>query len=339
MEASVPVALGTRPRAARPYTLLHLTHEAGGCEPLEDALRRIQRDVEPHLKHKLWTLGQPTTVISMTSLRKFIPSWATIWQQIQYNKIQECLMFKQAGILTPKFKSVSKGIEPDLSEFGEYVIVKPARGGCGAFVRVMRRNKVRWRPVEVDRVKSGINDALIVQEYIHTGPWPVSYRVGTVFGEPIYALHIKAGRMREPFNDALGLSPKFFEGRTIVASSKGCTMDGNVPEDVIEFARRIHRVFPTIPLLGIDIVREHRTGKLYALEVNSSGWTFHLANEKKERIQNEFGLDLLKQFGGARAIARGIYNRLFWKNQEQEIFSSGFKVEKVERGLEEVLTK
>ena len=296
-------------------------------------------DIEPKLKHRLWTLGRPTKVVSLVLLRRFMPDWAEIWQQIKYDKIQESSMFEQAGIPTPKFKPLYMDAEPDLSEFGEYVVVKPARGGCGAFVRVMRRNKVYWRPVAVNRVKSGINNALIVQEYIHTGPWPVSYRVGTIFGEPIYALHIKADRMREPFNDNVGLSPKFFEGKTVVASSKGCTMDGDVPEDVMEFARRIHWIFPTIPLLGIDIVREHHTGKLYALEVNSGGWTFHLANEKKERIQNEFGLDLLKQFGGAKAIARGIYNRLFWKNEEQEISTPGFEIEKAETELQGALAK
>ena len=297
---------------------------------------RVVWDVEPHLKHRLWTLGQRTAIVSMVPLRKFIPSWATIWQQTLHDKIQECSIFQRAGIPTPKFKPLYKNMQPDLSEFGEYVVVKPARGGCGAFVRVMRQSRVRWEPITVERTKSGINEAFIVQEYIHTGPWPASYRVGTVFGEPIYALYIEASRAREPFNEDVQLSSEFFKGKTIVASSKGCTMNGNVPEDVLEFARHIHTLFPTIPLLGIDIVREYKTGKLYAIEVNSGGWTFHLANDKKDRIGNEFGLDLCAQFGGAQAIARGILRRLLRENKKENIEQSEVKAFAKNKVLEEV---
>lgn len=87
-------------------------------------------------------------------------------------------------------------------------------------------------------------------------------------------------------------------------------MDTNLPKRIIEFAERIHRAFPTIPLLGSDIVEEVGTGILYALEVNAIGWTFHLTSPRRERIKREFGIDLCEQFGGAEAVARGLIRRL-----------------------------
>ncbi len=268
-------------------------------------------DLEPRFKHRLWTLGRRTVVVSMTPIKNFTPQWATLWQQVKCDKIYEAFLLEQAGIPTPRQRALYRGVETDLSEFDDYVVVKPARGGCGAFVRVMRRAKARWRPIAVDIVKSGVNEALIAQDYIHTGPWPTSYRVGTVFGEPIYALRIVADRSRKPIDPEKGDWADAFAGSTIVASSKGCTMSTDVPEDVLQFARRVHRAFPTIPLLGTDILREHNTGKLYALEVNPTGSTLHFDNEKSARLKSEFGIDLYAQFGGAKAIARGIYRRLF----------------------------
>ena len=190
----------------------------------------------------------------------------------------------------------------------------PCPEQVGALVRIMRRDKVRWRPLEVQSL-GRVSSALIVQQYVHTGPWPVSYRVGTVFAEPLYALRITADHTRQPiaYDPACGTGA--FDGRTIVASSRGCRMDTDVPDDVVALATRAHAVFPTIPLLGTDIVREEATGQLYVLEVNASGWTFHLANERSDRIKREFGIDLSAQFGGAAAMTRGIYRRLCASNE------------------------
>jgi hypothetical protein len=72
----------------------------------------------------------------------------------------------------------------------------------------------------------------------------------------------------------------------------------------------VHQAFPTIPLLGVDILRDCDTGQLYVIEVNARGWTFHLSSDNYHRILSETGLDLRLQFGGAAAIARGIARRL-----------------------------
>ena len=265
-------------------------------------------DFKPQLKHKLWALGRPTTVISLRKIKNFIPNWAAVIQQVYYDKIEELRKLESAGLPVPKWRPLLETEEPDLSDFEDFVVVKPAAGACGALVRIMRRNRVCWRRLEVEKLRAS-NTALIVQEYIHTGPWPTSYRVATVFGEPIYALAITADRKRPPFDTSKNCS-QFFDRRTIVASSKGCVMTGQVPADVLQLGIEAHKAFPDEPFLAVDIVRDHTTGKLFFLEANTSGWSFILTNETAKRIEKEFSINLMQQFNAPKAIARGIYKYL-----------------------------
>lgn len=305
--------------------LLLVTHEyANQHEILPEVLKQFREinrqngkayraglvhDWHPNWKHKLWSLGQPTVVVSMEQVMKFKPEWATVWNQVPCDKAWEYEMLGRADLPLPKWVAIREGETPDLSGFSDFVVTKPARSGGGALVRIMRRNRVRWQPSEIRKFKWS-SDALIVQEYIHTGPWPTSYRVGSVFGEPVYAWRVMAERSRRPFDSEAKRDSHFFDGRTIVSSSKGCTFDENVPHDVLELAKRVHTAFPTVPILGIDIVREFQTGTLYTIEVNAMGDVFHLTSDTGRKIAREFNLDLMGQFGGASAIARGIYRRL-----------------------------
>ena len=149
-----------------------------------------------------------------------------------------------------------------------------------------------------------------MQEYIHTGPWPVSYRNATVFGEPMYGWRIVADRSRAPFEDQ-DRDSNFFAGRTIVSSGRGCTFDWEIPEDIFKFARQVHNLaFPHVPILAIDIIQDHETQKLYALEANTAGLNILITPTNGARIKRDFGLDLFHQFGGISAIARGIFGRI-----------------------------
>ncbi len=270
---------------------------------------RIGHDVDPGPKHWLWSLGIETKVISMLPLKKFLPKWAEIWQQKHYDKIQEYELLERAGIPVPKWVPVYKGQNPNLSKLGEYVVVKPSLGGRGAFVRVMRRDRVSYRPIATDAMAGKVSPALIAQDYIHTGAWPINYRVGTVFGEPIYMFRSMAEANRLPFFGS-SFDANFFAGRSIVATAQGCSRDGEIPEDVIDLAKQAHQAFPDVPLLGVDIVRDIMTKQLFVLEVNACGRTYQLAREESERNLNHFGLDLYGQFGGIQAVVRGIYRKL-----------------------------
>jgi hypothetical protein len=50
----------------------------------------------------------------------------------------------------------------------------------------------------------------------------------------------------------------------------------------MSFASSLHNVFPSIPLLGCDILKEQGTGNLYALEVNAGGNVWHLSSPRTQ---------------------------------------------------------
>jgi hypothetical protein len=277
---------------------------------------RLVHDVKPSLKHMLWSLGKSSAVISFRPIDKFKPNWAQVWQQEWITKAEEYKRMEAFGIPVPKWVLVTKDHMPDLSEFSDFVVVKPASGAFGAMVRVLKKIRVQWQSFEIKK-NNTVSDQMIVQEFIHTGPWPSTYRVGTCFGEPYYTWRVTADKSREPF-DETQTGKEFFTGKTIVSTSKGCVKDKEVPEEVLEFAKNVHRAFPNIPLLGIDIVRDYKTGKLYVIEVNASGGHFHLTTDLHRSTMDEFGFNLREQFGGVKAVARGIYNRLKSSNMGQE---------------------
>ena len=211
------------------------------------------------------------------------------------------------SIPIPPWALVTEGQQPDLRAFGPYVVVKPDRGGLGAEVKIMRRGRVRWRQVAT---QAGVSEALIVQAFIYTGPWPVSYRVSTLFGQALYCIQNEASHTRTPLS-----GPQAFgrllddKGVSIVSTSKGCTMALCYDEEVIRFAERAHDAFPEIPLLGLDIVREQPGGELHVLEVNPGGAGWHFAYPRGLRAQREFGFSFERQFDGLRKAARILAER------------------------------
>jgi hypothetical protein len=59
--------------------------------------------------------------------------------------------------------------------------------------------------------------------------------------------------------------------------------------DVLALAPRVGAAFLTIPLLGIDVIREERTGKLFILEVNPGGNVWHFSSRALAEIRQELG--------------------------------------------------
>ncbi len=52
------------------------------------------------------------------------------------------------------------------------------------------------------------------------------------------------------------------------------------------------------------MVRSASDGRLYLLEVNSLGYTWHFSSPTGRRLQESFGIDLEAQFDGRQKAAR-----------------------------------
>jgi glutathione synthase/RimK-type ligase-like ATP-grasp enzyme len=196
---------------------------------------------------------------------------------------------------------VLPGKRAELDEFGDYVVTKPDFGARGADVRIERRAVVTWtapRTVLAEQFGGPFNPRL-AQELVYTGPWPQSYRVATLFGHALWAIHIQASQARAPLPDRTA-----FHGQSVVSSGHGCRIGLAHDQAVVALAERAHTAFSHVPVLGVDILRDADTGELFVIELNSLGYSWHFTSESGLKFQRDFAFDLSSQFDGRRKAAR-----------------------------------
>jgi hypothetical protein len=211
-----------------------------------------------------------------------------------HSKSEEYVALEKAGIPVPKWSLLSEDHFPDLSAFDDYIVKKPDNGGRGAEVKIVRKSRVKWKPVTTR--SAGTNSALILQRFIYTGPRPVCYRVNTLFGKVLYSTRHEVRDDRPAWT---GPGDTEFSGRSIVASAQSSKVELNYEEDIIRFGEWAHSAFAEIPLLGFDIVREVPSGNLFVLEANAIGyvWNFYTGQGAS------YGFSAEQQFDGVRKAA------------------------------------
>src|SRR5262249_53586053 len=93
-----------------------------------------------------------------------------------------------------------------------------------------------------------------------------------------------------------------------------------IDEDAIRLAGAVHKAFGSIPILGMDILRDHITGELYVLETNPGGNTWIFSSELGVGTRTSIGaaiavggdadargrLALIEQFGAFDIVARDL---------------------------------
>lgn len=264
----------------------------------------VQVRVVPDTKADLgleWNL--PTLVVSFAPLERMRPVRGHVLQGRHFPKSTEYRRLEGLGLPVPRWAQLNPNAHVSLGGFGPYVVTKPDFGARGADVRIRRTSRVVWLPprTQLARELGGRFNPTLVQEFIHTGPWPVSVRVTTLLGEVLWATRIEASHELPALLDPASFSSG---GYTIVSSGHGCRFSLCFDEDVLALARQVHTAFPDVPLLGVDILRQMGSGALYVIEANSLGFTWHFSSERGVNMQREFGLDLDAQFGGRRRAAQ-----------------------------------
>jgi hypothetical protein len=252
-----------------------------------------------------WFMLRPTVSIELMDARRRprIFRGVRLRHSAHYDKIQEYRKLDAHDLPVPKWTEIRPDTALDPAAWGPYVVVKPSRGKRGAFVRIARAGRVRFRPMsEYPEDHPGRRAPMLAQRFIYTGQWPTSYRVCTYFGEPLCLLRYDGKRDQASLDRPDGFKASG-GGLSIVASAMGSTITLPDDRDILDLARRVHAVFPRIPSLGLDIVREHGTGELYVLETNPEGLAWMFTNSAGREIQSEFGLDFYAQFGALDLIA------------------------------------
>jgi amino acid adenylation domain-containing protein len=242
--------------------------------------------------------NRPTMTFSPAATRHRTPELGRVFCGYPLSKSEEYKALEKAGVPVPRWVVVTEEKTPDLSAFDEYVVRKPDYGGMSAEVLIVKKDRVKWKPITTRA--AGTSHSMIVQQFIYTGAQPAAHRVNTLFGRVLYSMKHMANEDRPALSSVAELPAAVTQkGFSISASARGGSNELSFDEDVIRLAERAHAAFPDIPLLGFDIIREVPSGKLYVLEANAIGyvWNFH------SRQAANYGFSFEEQFDGARKAA------------------------------------
>ena len=67
---------------------------------------------------------------------------------------------------------------------------------------------------------------------------------------------------------------------------------------------RVHSVFPTLPILGCDVLRRSSDGQLFALEINGGGNCWHFSSYAEKHRARLGGREaMVAQFGAWKVAA------------------------------------
>jgi hypothetical protein len=149
---------------------------------------------------------------------------------------------------------------------------------------------------------------MLVQSFVFTGEWPTSYRVVTVFGEPVLCR-----RQTTRKGDPLRHRWDFRSGRgTIVSNTKAMTVDLSYDQEVLDFAGEAHRAaFPDTPMLQADIGRDVDTGKLFVFESHPWHPAWPFSSDTAISIQADNKIDYESQFEPMARIGRVLARETF----------------------------
>jgi len=248
---------------------------------------------------------RPTLTVSFGDLGTFIPLRGRIFENKSIPKLEQYSRFKAAGVNVPRTERFALGRRYDPAKWGEFVLLKPesldltSHGEGVHLIRTETLSRLRREDFPADSVAR--TAPMLIQPFIDTGKNPQKYRVLTLFGQALYAQHTVLQTERPDLAEPDSL---LMSATVATAAGERLYYHGDYPE-VVEFARAMARVFPEIPLLGCDILQDAGSGRLYALEINAGGNTWHFSSpmwrERREKYP-EVARQMKEQFGAwARA--------------------------------------
>jgi glutathione synthase/RimK-type ligase-like ATP-grasp enzyme len=233
-------------------------------------------------------------------------------------KFEQVRRMAAAGVRVPRTMIIGKDMPPlDPARWGEFVIVKPTdikTSSNGDGIQLMRTGRVRYiAPEDYPEGHPGRFGPMVVQQYIDTGPGVSTYRVLTLFGQPLYSEYI--------YGTGTGIdyaaSDEVIEQSPIaIQNIEGRSREFRYDADVIALARAAHAAIPEIPLKGVDVLRDHRTGLHYCIEVNPNcnAWIFSSKIGEAQRLAQgpaytQARKDQLDAFGTAAQVLAAVTRR------------------------------
>lgn len=243
--------------------------------------------------------AKPSLLFSFADIRLNAPVRGAQLISHSLTKLEEIALVSAAGFAVPETRLITPETRLDEVEWGPFTVIKPNRGIPGRGVQLVRTRNVRWTDTAVlSKDNPHHRQQLLAQRFVGTGPFITSYRVMTVLGKPIYCVTSKAldkpSRFHTSDTTELDVSAANDMTRKMTLSSDS---------EVIDLATSLHAALPHLPVMGVDIIREEDTGRLFILEFNSHGLVWHLSSKLGFRQQRENGVDFYGQFNALGTIA------------------------------------
>lgn len=266
------------------------------------------------------TLGigwdRPTVTVGFgVDLGRLAPLRGAVFQNRPIGKVDQYMRFRAAGIAAPRTGELRPGQRFSSEGWSDFVVVKPlplSLTSKGSSAHLFRASALaRLDPAALPRDHMLRTTPVLVQDFVDTGLHPSKWRVLTLFGDPLYASFSRSVLPRADLDapDA-EIEASAIEPRTeanVQADTDGARDRLIADPEVLEFARRIHEIFPRVPLLGIDILRREGDGTLFALEVNAGGNVWHFSSyAEKHRARLGGKQAMIDQFGAWRVAARAL---------------------------------
>jgi hypothetical protein len=265
-----------------------IAHRIGAIDP-----RIAVTAIGPHTKTVMQDADWQLPTLTVAFLAKFEADIrrGPVLMNRQIHKPGQHRIFTDAGLPSPPMAFFFPGLKLDPFLFGEFVVLKPIDPNFGSYgrgVQLYRRRRIEtmgWQDFPREHFIHRDHKGFIVQRFIDIGPMIPLYRVLTLFGEPLYCW---LAREKVPRPPIAGTDAEIENLRITNAGGFRERVRCN-DEDVLELGRRVGHAFPDTPLLGMDILREERTGKLFVLECNPGGNTWHFSSRATASLRRQMG--------------------------------------------------
>lgn len=251
----------------------------------------------------------PTLTVALAAEFELQIKRGPVLRNLPIEKLVQQDIFNRAGIPTPPALPFRFGMMLDPIVFGNFVVLKPMdldQTSTGNGVHLIRRRRLhakKWHDFPPTHPIQQAEKGYIVQRFVDTGAFPSFYRIQTFLGKAIYAWHSTLIAPR----CSLDASDDEIE-QTTVASQGGVKSRRLINDpDMIEMAERVHAALPLIPMLAVDCVREANTGKIFVLECNAGGNTWHFSSKVGKKLRMGFGDEKTNGAEKANAIARKMF--------------------------------
>jgi hypothetical protein len=211
------------------------------------------------------------------------------------DKIEEYEHFKKHNLPCLPIEEFRWGMELDPEIYGDWVVLKPQNiQSTGKDVNMVRTKLVPTLKLSDFPEDHLINqDSYYVQKFVYCGERPTHYRV-TIFLNTILFSSRAQSKLDFP---KLGSKVSDYLKATVASNMR---VNRNtmlyVDDEINDFALLAASKFSRFPLIGIDILRDQASGKLFVLEMNLGGNTWHFSSD----VGKEYRFDL----GGRNAMIK-----------------------------------